>query len=327
MATISKKRARDFDKLKSQASDVWDDQKEALGKAGHFWHDVGVEAATVAVKDVAPRVKSAYENQVKPAVVSAASQGKDRLVNDVAPAVSDAVKSSSVGQAVKDSSLGDLVGSVDLDSLKKNGKKLSRKAKRKALKKAAKTAAKHPKGAMKVAKVAAHGQEEPEEEGPRRSHLPHHPGHHRPRCCHLRCGADAPRGRRALGRRRRRHRKELAAPLFRTATPEGPHPSEGAGLRRPRCTDVDPSHPDIAVDLGGVPCPPREGLQGDRAAAAQPPVGGAGQTSTAWSHARRRRANKHRRRRGRNAKRPNSGAWENRTPDILLAKQALYQLS
>ncbi|AMM19497.1 hypothetical protein AX769_04250 [Frondihabitans sp. PAMC 28766] len=154
MATISKQRAREFDKLKSQASDVWDDQKEALGKASHFWHDVGVEAASVAVKDVAPRVKSAYENQVKPAVASAASQGKDRLVNDVAPAVSDAVKSSSVGQAVKGSSLGDLVGSVDLDSLKKNGKKLSRKAKRKALKKAAKTAAKHPKGAIKVAKVA-----------------------------------------------------------------------------------------------------------------------------------------------------------------------------
>lgn len=154
MATISKKRSREFDKLKSQASDVWGEQQKALGSAGHFWHDVGVEAASVAVKDVAPRVRSAIDNQVKPAVVSAAGTGRDKLRNDVAPAVSDAVKSSSVAKAVKESPLAGLAGSIDLESLKKNGKKLSRKAKRKALKKAAKAARKHPKGALNLAKVA-----------------------------------------------------------------------------------------------------------------------------------------------------------------------------
>lgn len=155
MATISKHRERELSKLKSQASDVWDEQKGALESAGHFWREAAVEAATVAREEVAPRVKEAYEKQVKPAVASAASQGKDKLVNDVAPALSDAVKSSSLGAAVKSSSLGDLASSIDLDSLKKNGKKLSKKAKRKALKKAAKTAAKHPRGAAKVAKNAA----------------------------------------------------------------------------------------------------------------------------------------------------------------------------
>ncbi len=157
MATISKKRAREFDKLKSQASDVWSDQKEALGSAGHFWHDVGVEAAAVAVKDVAPRVRSAIDKQVKPAVAtgvsnasSAAAQGRDKLVNDVAPAVADRVKSSPLAEAVKSSPLAD---AVDFEALAKSGKKLSRKAKRKAAKRAAKFAAKHPRGTVKVAKV------------------------------------------------------------------------------------------------------------------------------------------------------------------------------
>ncbi|RKR75819.1 hypothetical protein [Frondihabitans australicus] len=159
MATISKQRAREFDKLKNQASDVWGEQKEALGSAGHFWHDVGVEAASVAVNDVAPRVKAAFENQVKPAVATgvstanaAASYGKDRLVNDVAPVVADRVKSTGLGDAVSEALSDANVQSVISDA-KKTGKKLSKKAKRKALKKAAKAAAKHPRGAIKVAKV------------------------------------------------------------------------------------------------------------------------------------------------------------------------------
>jgi hypothetical protein len=151
MAT-SRKRTRDLKKLKSQAAGVWDEQREVLGHAGKFWHDAGTEAAYLAVNDVAPRVRAALDNQVKPAVSTsvanasvAATHAKDRLVNDVAPAIVSAVQSSPLSDLANDPAISDLV---------KRGKKLTKRAKRKALKKAAKQAAKHPKAAVKVAKVA-----------------------------------------------------------------------------------------------------------------------------------------------------------------------------
>ncbi|MCU1530022.1 MAG: hypothetical protein JWP75_3785 [Frondihabitans sp.] len=150
MSTTSKRRS-EFDKLKSDAADIWGEQREALVHASKFWQDAGAEAADVAVKDVAPRVRAAFEQQVKPAVATgvasasvAATHAKDRLVNDVAPAVSKAVQSGSLSDLAKDPAITDLL---------KSGKKLSRKAKRKALKRAAKTAVKHPKAAVKVAKT------------------------------------------------------------------------------------------------------------------------------------------------------------------------------
>jgi hypothetical protein len=150
MSTTSKRRS-EFDKLKSDAADVWGEQREALVHASKFWQEAGAEAADVAVNDVAPRVKAAFEHQVRPAVTTgvatasvAATHAKDRLVNDVAPAVSKAVQSGSLGDLVKDPAIADIV---------KSGKKLGRKAKRKALKRAAKAAAKHPRAAVKVAKT------------------------------------------------------------------------------------------------------------------------------------------------------------------------------
>ncbi|MBF4575150.1 hypothetical protein [Frondihabitans sp. VKM Ac-2883] len=147
MAT-SRKSTRELKKLRSDAAGIWGEQRELLGHAGEFWKAVGAEAAERAKNDLAPRVKAAYDAQVKPAVSTgvanasvAATHAKDRLKNDVAPAVSAAVASSPLAEH------------IDLDELLKSGKKLSKKAKRKALKKAAQQARKHPKATKNIAKT------------------------------------------------------------------------------------------------------------------------------------------------------------------------------
>lgn len=152
MATAHK-RSAEFDKLKKDAAEVWGEQREALVNASKFWQEAGSEAADIAVKDIAPRVKAAFEQQVKPAVTTgvanasiAATHGRDRLVNDVVPAVQEAFASGTLADVANDPRVKDLV---------KSGKKVSRKAKRKLAKKAAKQAAKHPKTTAKLAKNAA----------------------------------------------------------------------------------------------------------------------------------------------------------------------------
>lgn len=150
MSTTSKRRS-EFDKLKSDAADVWGEQREALVHASKFWQDAGAELADIANKELVPRVKEAFEAQVKPAVSTGvasasvvATQAKDRLINDVAPAVA---------KAVQNSSLSDLADQPAIADLLKRGKKVTKKARRKAMKQAAKQAAKHPKAAVKVART------------------------------------------------------------------------------------------------------------------------------------------------------------------------------
>ncbi|GAA4676105.1 hypothetical protein [Frondihabitans cladoniiphilus] len=152
MAT-SRKRTAEFEKLKKDAAEVWGEQREALVHASKFWQEAGTEAAAVAVNDVAPRVKAAFEHQVKPALATgvanasiAATHGKETLVKDVLPAAKAAFESSSLSDLADDPRVKDLV---------KSGKKLSKKATRNLAKKAAKQAAKHPGKTAKLAKNVA----------------------------------------------------------------------------------------------------------------------------------------------------------------------------
>ncbi|ARC55467.1 hypothetical protein AS850_00055 [Frondihabitans sp. 762G35] len=154
----SRKRTRELKKLRGEAAGIWSEQRELLSHSKDFWQNAGSEAASIAVNDVAPRVRAAYEKQVKPAVSTgvanasvAATHAKDRLVNDVAPAVSSAIAGSALGDLADDPRVKNLVSQGQ--GLVKDGKKLSKKAKRKALKKAARTAAKHPRATAKVAKT------------------------------------------------------------------------------------------------------------------------------------------------------------------------------
>ena len=95
---LSRKRAKELNRLKSQAEDLWDDQKELLDHASKVVREASRQAANFAREEVSPRVRDAYEDRLVPAVNagvrgarSAANSTRDNLVNNVMPAVSSAL--------------------------------------------------------------------------------------------------------------------------------------------------------------------------------------------------------------------------------------------
>ncbi len=97
---LSRKRQRELKKLRRQAGDVWDEQREVLERAASILRDASRQAASVAREDVAPRVRDTYEKRIVPGVEAgvgsvrhAASATRDRFVDDVMPAVSGAIGS------------------------------------------------------------------------------------------------------------------------------------------------------------------------------------------------------------------------------------------
>ena len=97
---LSRKRKRELAKLKNQAADLWDDQREVLDRANRVVRDASRHARSYAREEVAPRAREAFDDRVRPAVASGfsatrhvASAGRERLVDDVVPAVSSALGS------------------------------------------------------------------------------------------------------------------------------------------------------------------------------------------------------------------------------------------
>lgn len=97
---LSRKRQRELKKLRRQAGDVWDEQREVLERAASILRDASRQAASVARDDVAPRVRETYEKRIVPGVEAgvdsvrhAATATRDRFVDDVMPAVSGAIGS------------------------------------------------------------------------------------------------------------------------------------------------------------------------------------------------------------------------------------------
>jgi len=95
---LSRKRQKELNRLKSQAEDLWEEQRELLDQATKVVRDASRQAANYTREEVAPRVRDAYEDRLKPAVASgvagarsAAHHTRDRLVDDVLPAMSSAL--------------------------------------------------------------------------------------------------------------------------------------------------------------------------------------------------------------------------------------------
>lgn len=95
---LSRKRRKELNRLKGQAEDLWEDQKELLDHASKVVRDASRQAAHYAREEVGPRVRDTFEDTVKPAVSdgfrsarSAAASGRDRLVGDVLPAMTSAL--------------------------------------------------------------------------------------------------------------------------------------------------------------------------------------------------------------------------------------------
>ncbi len=95
---LSRKRQKELNRLKAQAEDLWDDQKELLDHAAKVVRAASRQAAHYAREDVVPRVRDTFEDRVRPAVStgiagarSAALGTRDRFVDDVLPAMSSAL--------------------------------------------------------------------------------------------------------------------------------------------------------------------------------------------------------------------------------------------
>lgn len=95
---LSRKRQKELKRLKGQAEDIWEDQKELLEQASRVVRDASRQAARYAREEVPPRIRDTYEDTVRPAVRSgiagarsAASSGRDNLVHHVLPSVTSAL--------------------------------------------------------------------------------------------------------------------------------------------------------------------------------------------------------------------------------------------
>ncbi len=95
---LSRKRQKELNRLKGQAEDLWEDQKELLDHASRVVREASRQAANYTKEEVAPRVRDTYQEKVVPAVGAVASSARhtaqntrDRLVDDVLPAMSSAL--------------------------------------------------------------------------------------------------------------------------------------------------------------------------------------------------------------------------------------------
>jgi hypothetical protein len=100
LVALSRKRKHELARLKGQASDLWDDQKDVLDRANRVVREASRHARLYARDEVAPRARDAFEDRVRPAVASglssardAASAGRERVTHDVLPAASTALGS------------------------------------------------------------------------------------------------------------------------------------------------------------------------------------------------------------------------------------------
>ncbi len=91
---LSRKRRKELNRLKSQAEDLWEDQKELIDHASKVVRDARRQAAHFAREEVAPRVRDTYEDRVRPAFESGVSSARSaartagkRFSDDVLPAM------------------------------------------------------------------------------------------------------------------------------------------------------------------------------------------------------------------------------------------------
>ncbi|MFZ7087135.1 hypothetical protein [Curtobacterium sp. RRHDQ10] len=107
---LSRKRKKQIKKLKGQTASLLGEQRKVLAHANAVLAEARANAADAARKDVAPRVKDAIDNGVRPAVATsvhaastAAGHTKERLTNEVFPSLVSALGSAlSVVDLAKD---------------------------------------------------------------------------------------------------------------------------------------------------------------------------------------------------------------------------------
>jgi hypothetical protein len=107
-------------RLKRSAEELWDEQREAIEHASAVLRDARRQASNYAREEVGPRVRDAYEDNLRPAFETgvratrrAASAARGRFADDVLPAISGAVGSAlAMLEAAKDPRIRDVVRRV-----------------------------------------------------------------------------------------------------------------------------------------------------------------------------------------------------------------------
>ncbi len=98
---LTRKRRKELNKLKSQAGDLWDDQKELLEHANLVVREARRQASHYAREEVSPRLRDKYDDTLRPVVEnartaaesgiagarSAARHTRHRITDDVIPGV------------------------------------------------------------------------------------------------------------------------------------------------------------------------------------------------------------------------------------------------
>jgi hypothetical protein len=108
--SMSRKRQKELQRLKRSAEELWDEQKQTLDHATQVLKDARRQASMYAREDLRPAVSDVYHGRLKPAVATgvaatryAARSTKERIVDDVVPAVSGAIGSAlAVLEAARD---------------------------------------------------------------------------------------------------------------------------------------------------------------------------------------------------------------------------------
>jgi hypothetical protein len=103
---LSRKRQKELKRLRRSAEDLWQQQRDAIDTASDVLREARRQAGNYAREEVGPRVRSAYDERVRPAVASA----RHGLAHDVLPAMSGAVGSAlAVLEATRDPRVRDVV--------------------------------------------------------------------------------------------------------------------------------------------------------------------------------------------------------------------------
>ncbi len=97
---LSRKREKELKRLKNTASDLWDEQREVLDHASAVVREAGRQLGNVSREEVAPRVRGAFDDHIRPAVSSSVNatrtvvdDARHKVAHDVLPGVTSALAS------------------------------------------------------------------------------------------------------------------------------------------------------------------------------------------------------------------------------------------
>ena len=123
---LSRKRQKELKQLKRQAEDLVQDQREVLEHASRVVRDAGRQAANYGREEVVPRVRDTYEDRVRPAIgagvsatKNAATHTRDKITDDIFPAVTSALGSAlAVLEVAKSPQVREALGKVSKTATK-----------------------------------------------------------------------------------------------------------------------------------------------------------------------------------------------------------------